>query len=537
MEMIELTLALLLAVAAVGALANWVPLPLPILLFGAGLGLSYIPAFADLRIEPEVFFLLFIPPLLFGDGWLIPKREFVNLLRPILLLAFGLVFLTVIVVGYFMHWLIPSLPLAAAFALGAVVSPTDAVAVSSITEKLKIPSRATYILNGESLINDASGLVAFRFAVAAVATGSFSGSEATVQFVLLSAGGFLVGLAVAWLIGMMRLALVNFSVADPKILTVISLLTPYAAYLAAERLGVGGILAVVASALYAGSHDTRHLDAETRAHSWEVWRMVLFAFNGLVFLLLGLELHSLAQSVVEIGWATLGGYALALAAIVIALRLLWVYPAAYLPLLLSRRIREREGSYSPRAVFLIGWSGIRGAVTLAAALSLPYTTASGAPFPGRDLIIVLAASVIVISLLLNGLGLPFLIRALGIRGDGIAEREERSARMAIAQAAMHALREELPKLRLANEVAYAKGLIDEYERRVDETAAETGEESRVLGRRALQRLRLAAIQAERDELLHLRDTDVINEEVLRVVQSELDHAESVVRASNSRDAG
>src|SRR4051812_6479635 len=233
MEMIELTLALLLAVAAVGALANWVPLPLPILLFTAGLALSYAPRFSDLRIEPEVFFLLFIPPLLFGDGWLIPKREFVNLLRPILLLAFGLVFLTVLAVGYFMHWLIPTLPLAAAFALGAVVSPTDAVAVSSITEKLKIPSRATYILNGESLINDASGLVAFRFAVAAVATGTFSGSEATVQFVLLSAGGFMVGLAVAWIIGMMRLALVNFSVADPKVLTVISLLTPYAAYLAA----------------------------------------------------------------------------------------------------------------------------------------------------------------------------------------------------------------------------------------------------------------------------------------------------------------
>ena len=333
---------------------------------------------------------------------------------------------------------------------------------------------------------------------------------------------------------MLRLALVSFSIADPRVQTVISLLTPYAAYLAAERVGVGGILAVVASALYAGSHDTRYLDAPTRAHSWEVWRMVLFSFNGLVFLLLGLELHSLSRTVTEIGWVSITGYAVALAAIVIILRLLWVYPAAYLPLLLSRRIRQREGYYTPRAVFLVGWSGIRGAVTLAAALSLPYTTASGAPFPGRDLIIVLAASVIVISLLVNGLSLPFFIRVLGIRGDGIAEREERSARIAIGQAALHAIREELPKLRHQNEVDYAKSLIEEYERRLEETASETDAKTRAQERRAVQRLRMAAIQAERDELMHLRDTDVINEEVLRVVQSELDHAESVVLASNSR---
>ena len=270
MEVIEITLGLLLAVALIAALAKWIPLPLPLLLVSGGILLSYVPGLREFSIPPEIFFLLFIPPLLFSDGWLIPKRDLINALRPVLLHAFGLVFLTVLVVGYLMHWLVPGLPLAAGFALGAVISPTDAVAVSAITNKLKVPTRVTAIVNGESLINDASGLVAFKFAVAAVATGVFSWSDAAVQFFALSIGGFALGLAVAWIIGQLRVHLKRFCVIDPTIQTVFSLLTPYAAYLAAERIGVGSILAVVAAGLYAGVHDARHIDAPTRNHAWEV---------------------------------------------------------------------------------------------------------------------------------------------------------------------------------------------------------------------------------------------------------------------------
>src|SRR6202165_2894879 len=201
MEFIEITLGLLLAVAAVAAIGKWLPVPLPILLVAGGVLLSYLPLFDSLQIDPEIFFLLFIPPLLFADGWLIPKRELLNVLRPVILLAFGLVFLTVIVVGYFVHWLIPSIPLAAAFALGAVVSPTDAVAVSAIASRLKVPSRMTTIIKGESLINDASGLIAFRFAIAAAVTGHFSWTAAAMDFVVTSGGGFLLGLGIAWAIG------------------------------------------------------------------------------------------------------------------------------------------------------------------------------------------------------------------------------------------------------------------------------------------------------------------------------------------------
>ena len=440
MGIIEITLGLLLAVAAVAALGKWIPFPLPLLLVAGGIALSYLPGFDELRVEPDVFFLLFIPPLLFADGCLIPKRDLVPALRPVLLLAFGLVLLTTLVVGYLMHWLIPSLPLSAAFALGAVISPTDAVSVSAITSRLKVPSRVTTALKGESLINDASGLVAFKFAIAAAATGAFSWSDAVLQFFVQSGGGFVLGLAVAWLIGRLRLGLTRFCTDDPLILTVLWLLTPFAAYLAAEALQVGSILAVVGAALYAGSHDARFIDAPTRAHSWEVWRMLQFAFNGLVFLILGVQLHSVVEGLSRSAAIGLAGYALILSAAVILLRLAWVFRAAYLPLLLSKRTRDREGSFRPHNVFIIGWAGVRGSVTLAAALSTPLTTATGAPFPGRELLILLAASVIVVTLWLNATTLPLFIRMLKLRGDGVAAREERAARIATAQVGIGALR-------------------------------------------------------------------------------------------------
>jgi Na+/H+ antiporter len=535
MTIVEITLGLLLAVALVGAIGKSVPVPLPLLQIGAGVALSYLPAFSALSVPPEVFFLLFIPPLLFADAWVIPKRDLLRVLRPVLLLAFGLVLFTVLGVGYVLHWLVPEMPLAAAFALGAVVSPTDAVAVSAVTNRLRIPARVATIVNGESLINDASGLVAFKFATAAAATGVFSWSEASVQFFVLSGGGLVLGVALAWAIGKLRAHLVRFCIGDPTIQTVISVLTPYAAYLAAEALGLGGILAVVGAGLYAGVDDTRHVDIATRAHAWEVWTMLTYAFNGLVFLLLGVQLHSVIAAIPHASAFGLLLLAVSVAAVVIALRIIWVFPAAYLPLWLFRGIREREGVRNPRDVFLVGWAGIRGSVTLAAALSIPLVTASGTSFPFRELIILLAASVIVITLLVNGLTLPWIIRWLRIRGDGIAELEERAARLATAQAAAAAIRQELPRLNGTSEREYAQALIDEYERRVQHHSANAERRAQIDAAREVERrLRLAALRAERDELLQLRDSEVINDEVLRVIQSDLDHVESLVSGPSGR---
>jgi len=527
-ETVELGLALFLAVAAIGALARWTPLPLPMLLVIGGAALSFVPGLSDVELDPDVFFLLFVPLLLFGDGWQFPKREFVSYLRPILLLALGLVAATVVVVGYLVHWLIPSLPLAAAFALGAIVSPTDAVATEAVTTRLPLPSRAMHILNGESLINDASGLVAFKFAVAAVATGAFSWLEAGTSLVLLAGGGTLAGVAVAALIGEVRIRLMRFCVDDPTIQTMLSLLTPYAAYLVAERLSVSGILAVVAAGFYAGIHDTKHLSVATRRHAWEVWGMLLYVFNGLAFLLLGLQLKSVLERLPGESWSSLAFYALAVWAAVALVRLVWVYPATYLPLL-SRRIREREGWRDPRVVFLVGWAGIRGSVTLAAALSIPFMTSPATPFPGRSLILFLAGTTIVLTLAINGLTLPALISWLALRRDGGADGEERAARLAVAQAAANALRVEIPRLGRPEEIAFAERLIADYETRFHRHSANGPRREHLEAVAAVERrLKLAALAAERAELHTLHDTLVINEQTLRAVEAEIDHAETLV---------
>jgi CPA1 family monovalent cation:H+ antiporter len=528
MATVQVALALFLAVAVFGALAKWTALPLPILLTAAGVALAYVPGFAGVRLDPDIFFLLFVPPLLFSDGWLFPKREFVNYLRPILLLAFGLVAATVVAVGYLMHWLIPSLPLAAAFALGAIVSPTDAVATAAVTERLPMPSRVTHIVNGESLINDASGLVAFKFAVAAVATGAFSWLDASAQLLLVAGGGALAGFAVAFAVGALRLRMRRVCVDDPTIQTIASLLTPYAAYLAADALAVSGIMAAVCAGLYAGWHDTRHLSVATRRHAWEVWAMLLYVFNSLAFLLLGLQLPAVVAALETRSWTELAFYAFALYAAVTVLRIVWVYPGAYIPLLLFRKIRAREGWHSPRAVFLVGWAGLRGSVTLAAALSLPFALPDGSPFPARDLIVFLAATTIVLTLAINGLTLPWLIRTLRLRADGAAEREERAARLSVAQAATTALHRVLPTLERAEEAAFVRRLLADYESRIHLHSANGPRRAALEELASAQRtLERVALDAQRAELHSLRDAEVINEQTLRAIEAEIDHAETL----------
>ena len=529
MDTVELVLALCLALAALGGLARWLPIPLPIVLVAGGGVLSYLPGVPRVELDPQVFFLLFVPPLLFSDGWLFPKREFFAFLRPILLLAFGLVAATVLAVGYAMHWLVPSLPLAAAFALGAIVSPTDALATAAVTRRLPLPARVAHIVNGESLINDASGLVAFKFAVAAVATGTFSLPDAAGQFALLAGGGAVTGLAVAVAVGAIRVRLVTFSVDDPQIQTILSLLTPYAAYLAAESLQLSGVLAIVASGLYAGVHDSRNLSLATRRHSWEVWALLLYVLNGVAFLLLGLQLRHVMLGMEDYTWRALLGYAAALFVVVTAVRLVWVYPGTYLPMLLSKRLRMREGARDPRAVFLVGWAGIRGSITLAAALSVPLLTPGGDPFPGRDLILFLAGATIFLTLSINGATLPLIIRVLDLPPDRRVDREEDAARVAITRAAVTALRAMEGRLRGPDDIAFTKQMIADYEKQLARQTAAGPRAAHAIDRASSERrLGLVAIRAERKELRKLRDRGVINDETMRTIEAEIDHAESLL---------
>ena len=518
---IELVLALILALAIIAALARLGRVPPPLAFVAGGVVLALVPGFERVHLDPEVFFLLFIPPLLYSDGWLIPKRDFADVMRPVLLLAFGLVLATVVAVGYAMHALIPALPLVAAFALGAIVSPTDAVATASMTSRLPLPSRITHILNGESLINDASGLVAFKFAVAAAATGAFSLVSAGGQLVWVAIGGAAVGLAAGWAIGLLRVGLKRVCVDDPTIQTVLSLLSPFAAYLLAEHFGVSGILAVVAAGVYGGWHDARTLSPTTRQHAYEVWGMVLFVFNGLVFVLLGVTLPPAIVSLVRTeSPAMLAGYALTLWVIVTLVRIAWVYPGTYLPVLLSRRIRETEPRRNPKGVFLIGWAGLRGAVTMAAALSMPIG------FPARDLIIFLAATTILLTLVVNGLSLPWLIRRLELRSDGRVDRERRAAEIAIAQAAALALEREMRKLERNEDELEAGKLAAEYHARAARHAANAERRAELDRIQALRRrLSRVAIDAERRELTAMLDAGLINDETMREIEARIDHAE------------
>lgn len=537
MTTVAIVLALILAVTLVAALARVVPVPLPLLLIVAGGVLCAVPAFSRVHIDPDTFFVLFIPPLLFADGWLMPRRDLKEVLRPVLLLAFGLVLATVVVVGYALHALIPSLPLAAAFALGAIVSPTDAVATAAMTERLPLPSRVTLILNGESLINDASGLVAFKFAVAAVATGAFSLWEAGGQLVLVAAGGGAIGLVIAFLVSHVRRSLHHMGGDMPAVQTLLSLLTPFAAYLAAEHVGASGILAVVASGLLSGFIDARRMSVTTRQQAWQVWMMVLFVFNGLVFLLLGLSLPTAIETLAATqSWLDLAVHAGALWAIVTVIRLLWVYPGTYIPRMLLPNVCRHDPPRDPRAVFVIGWAGLRGSVTMAAALSLPVTLGAGAPFPGRDQIIFLSATTILLTLLINGLSLPSLIRALRLRGDGAAERELRAAEIALAQAGAARLSAEIPRLATAAERQFAQRLLADYESRValhTANASRRGELAQAAD--AQRRIVLLALEAERRELATLRDQEVINDETARAIEPRIDHAE--LYATNATPAG
>jgi CPA1 family monovalent cation:H+ antiporter len=526
----EHALVLLLLIACLSVIGRWLPWPQPITYLLGGVGAALLPVFPRLELDPGFFFLCFLPPLLFSDGWLMPLREFARARRPILTLAIGLVVFTTLAVGFVAHWLVPGLPLAMAFALGAIVSPTDAVAVSAVTERLRVPARLTTILNGESLMNDATGLVAFKFSLAAVVAGSFSLSRIAGEFSLISLGGFALGLAAGYGIGRVRDLLVRLHGSDPLIEITLSLLTPFAAYLAADRLGVSGILAVVAAGLYSGWRDPVHMDVETRQTAFAVWRMLLFWLNGVAFVLLGLQFPGLLAAVRN--HYTVGqllGFTAAVAGAAMAARFVWVYSGVYLPFLGSRVCATR----ARRATSLvIAWAGMRGTVTLAAALSIPLALPTGSPFPGRDIVIFLAFGVIAVTLLVQGTTLEWLIQRLGLREDDSRAAEERLARTAAVGAGLQTLRALEAAAATPEQNAALGHVTAEYEQRLAglEAEGETRASAR-RRRRAEHHYRTAALHAERRTVDDLWRRGTIGDEVHRPLQQLLDHEEAMLRAA------
>ncbi len=541
MELFSVILVMLLAVIASGYAVRLSPIPLPLPLVQIAFGVVIASA-TDFRAEldPEMFFLLFLPPLLFLDGWRIPKQGLFKDGTTILELAFGLVVFTVVGVGLFIHWLIPSAPLAVAFAIAAVVSPTDPIAVSAIAARTPIPKRVMHILEGESLLNDASGLVCLRFAIAAALTGSFSLVDASLTFLQLALGGVAIGVGVTWVITRAKGWLSSKLGEESGSQILISLMIPFAAYLLAEQFHCSGILAAVAAGVTMSYAEiSGGAQAETRVSRSAVWDTIQFALNGIIFVLLGEQLPDVISGASETVRSTgheelwwLAVYAGAIMSALGALRFVWVWVSLRMTILRRRRAGEAAPPQSLRLVAVISIAGVRGAITLAGALILPLTLPDGAAFPARDLAILLASSVIIGSLIGASVFLPLLLKGLRLPSEQAAEAAESAARDAAAEAAMLAIQkaqQEMAAGRPDPEI-YAEAaarMMSLYRVRI-EGRSQTGAAADLvrLGDEIERKMRLAGLRAERDKVYSFAREGRIDDDVARRLVRELDLMEA-----------
>lgn len=541
METISVALLLLLAVVVGGAIARMSPVALPLPLVQIALG-ALIASVANLgvKLQPDIFFLLFLPPVLFLDGWRIPKERLFRDRGTILELALGLVVFTVVGVGYFINWMIPAMPLAVAFALAAIISPTDATAVSAVTAGVPIPRRLMHILNGESLLNDASGLVCMRFAVIAALTGTFSLPDAVGTFLWLAIGGIAIGVGVTWIAAVAKNWVSRHFGEETGSQILISLLIPFGAYLLAEHLHCSGILAAVAAGITMSYVEQagRALPV-TRIRRSAVWDLIQFITSGIIFVLLGEQLPQLvtgaARVVSEAGhrepiWllAYVVGISLALA----ALRFIWVWTSLRFTLFRAALKGQKRHLPSWRLIAVTSLAGVRGTITLAGVLTLPLTMNDGSAFPARDLAIFLAAGVIILSLIAASVSLPFLLRGLELPPEPSQQEAEDRARIAAAEAAIQAI--EQAQHRMGEGRGDADLYIDAgvrimelYRHRIDGRST-TGKEASLARKidEIERTLRLTGLRAERAEIFRIARARGLYDETSRKLVRELDLLES-----------
>jgi monovalent cation/hydrogen antiporter len=447
---IQVLVLLLIVIAAVAVIAKRLQIPSAILLVLAGVVLALIPGLPTVTLAPEFVLLVVLPPLIYSSSVAMSWREFRFNLRPITLLAVGCVVFTTVTVAAASHWLL-GLSWPVGFVLGAIVSPPDAMAPLSIARRMQLPRRILVILEGEGLANDATALILLRFAVAAVSVGMISFGHAATTFVAIVAGEVLWGIGVGWL--MLRL---RRWAREPRIEIMLSLLTPFVAYWPPQHLGGSGVLATVAAGLYISWNGLRLISAETRLQGIFFWDFFIYLIEGMVFLITGLQARTLIDSIRGHSLAELTASAAVVCAVVIVARFVWVFPATYVPRWLSTALARRDPAPPWQWAFVLGFTGVRGIVSLAAALAIPFVTTGGNPFPERDLILFLTFCVILVTLVGQGLLLPAVIRALGLANAGREEQrhdlaEELSARRQAVEAAIERL----------DALAIARGLAQE----------------------------------------------------------------------------
>ncbi|HTM12668.1 MAG TPA: Na+/H+ antiporter [Bryobacteraceae bacterium] len=515
-------LLLLLFIVVFGLIARRLGTPYPIVMVIGGLILGFVPGIPNIGLNPDLVFLVVLPPLLYAAAWTTSWRDFRYNLVSILLLAFGLVGFTVIAVALVAPRVFAGFDWRLGFVLGAVVAPTDAIAATSIARRVGLPRRIVDILEGESLINDATGLLALQFATAIVVHKQVpTVSTGILTLAWLTAGGIALGLLVGFVA-----YYIERRIDDGPIEITLSILIPYAAYLAAEQVHASGVLAVVACGLFLSRRSANFFSPSVRLQAWSVWESLNYVLNGLVFVLIGLQLPEIRASIRGYSLSTLVVDGAVFSVLLILLRLLWVFPGAGVAWLVrTRLLHQRERRPRPRQTFILGWTGMRGVVSLAAALALPALLADGSPFPQRDLIIFLTFCVICVTLVLQGVTLPPLIRAFGLAGAAGPNCEEQEARRIMIDAAVSHLNDAKEK-DSEEAAALYEDLTRHYHQRL--ASLEHGEvnQGQITDHDRHLELSLEALRVERETAVRLRDEGRINDDVLRLIERELDLSES-----------
>lgn len=513
---------LLVAVVGLSAVSRLLSVPYPIVLVLGGAVFGFIPGVPEVKLAPAVVLVVFLPPLVYGSSIYANFGDLRATLRTLTLNTVALVLVTMGAVAWVAHALIPGMPWAAAFALGAIVSPTDPLAAATIMRRLEVPRRLVSAIEGEGLFNDATALVCYRVAVAAAVAGSFSIGHASLKFFADAAGGVAIGLAAGWLASQIR-----ERTSDDQVNVTISLLTGYAAYVPADALGASGILAAVTAGIYMGIRGPRVLPVRTRLQSYFVWDIVGFAINSILFVLIGLQLRGLVDTLSGYSAGELTGYALAIVGAVVGTRLVWLFTVPYLIRALDRRPSQRARRVSAAWRLVVAWSGMRGAVSLAVALALPFTTHAGKGFPKRDLIVFLTFAVIFFTLVVQGLSLPALVRRLGVAEEDPDAKEELRARLVATKAALAQIdalagedwtREDTIE-RMRAQYQYRKRRLSARAGKIEDD----GYEDRSL---AYQQIVQLVLWAQRDALLQMRSDGELSNEAMNGILRELDLEES-----------
>lgn len=518
-------LFLLFAVSMLALLSEKLKISYPIFLVIAGLIISFIPGAPSVKMDPDMIFVIFLPPLLYSAAWNTSWTEFWNLKRPISLLAFGLVIITATTVAFVSHLLIPDFSLALGFLLGGVISPPDAVAAAAVFQNLKVPRRVIAVLEGESLINDASSLIVFRFALIAMLTGQFVFWDATTSFFSVVIMGIIIGVAIANAAYLIH----RFLPTTPSIDTALTLITPYLMYLTAEHFHYSGVLSVVSGGLFLSYRSADIFAYNSRLQSLTVWNVMIFLLNGIVFILIGLQLPDIIKGIGNYSLPLTIFYAVVISLVTIVVRLFWVYPAAYVPRLINPRIIKREGKLGWKTVFIIGWSGMRGVVSLASALAIPLTLANGSAFPHRSLILFITFVVIMFTLILQGLSLPFILRLMKLEIHEDDAQQENEIRLRMATAVIDYLDTNCPKE--IREIPVFSRVKERYERMAEiaeKNAAAEGDVSPSFLKNYRQLL-IEIINVKRTELNKMHKSKEYADHLIRAKERELDLEEARTR--------